>query len=234
MPSPRPPPPSPTPASPRGRGRVGISAAHRRDEADHSELRRLLESGLLREVRVGIVLRSLDAVLVTGVLGVGVTHRAFFALGSRPRAALFLVGVRLGDLSRVALLLLALGRRVEQLLHHQDLIPIDVLAVVATHVGHEEREDGHEPHVEQERQPRVQERRRLGRREEPHRDPLARVHGADLEHERAALELHPGLGSRRKLELVGPAHLSRRTRAPRGDEVGETDLTLALDVDVPA
>src|SRR5580658_3860557 len=92
-------------AAPRRRGRVRVPAAHRRDEANHAELRGLLESRLLREVRIRIVLGTLDTVLVPAVLRVGVTHRPLFPLGARPGAALLLVGVRLGDLLGLALLL---------------------------------------------------------------------------------------------------------------------------------
>ena len=67
------------------------------------------------------------------VLRVRVTHRPLLALRRGCRCPLLFVGVGLGDFVGLALLLLALGCGVEQLLHHQDLVAIDVLAVVAAH-----------------------------------------------------------------------------------------------------
>ena len=72
------------------------------------------------------------------------------------------------------LLLLALGCRVEQLLHHEDLVAIDVLAVVAAHARHEEGEDRDEPHVQEERETGVEERRRLHGGEEADRERACR------------------------------------------------------------
>src|SRR5258708_38236327 len=102
--------------SPGGSGWVGMMGRGCGEKSDHAEFSCLAKRRLASDVRIGIVLRALNAEAMARLFGVRVTHRAFFTRGSRSRAALFVVGVGFGALLGVFLLLLAVGGGVEVLL----------------------------------------------------------------------------------------------------------------------
>ena len=217
--------------SPRCRRGVGIAARADVDEADHAELLRFLHRRLAGDVRIRVVLRTLDAVALVHGVGVGVTHGTLFTLRARTGAALGLLGVVVRRLLGLLLFELALGGSVQHLLHQKKLIAIDRLGVVAVHLRHEERHRGDDADVEEERKADEHVRSRLEAREGADGRCLAGVDGAHLERDARALELHARLRVGREIELVTAAHLGRRPRATGLNEIVERERSLARNFD---
>src|SRR5438105_4759966 len=110
---------------------------------------------------------------------VPVPHGTLFALRARARAALFVVGVVLGDLLGLLLLHLLLGGGLEVLLDEVLLVGRDAVLVGHAERRHEERHRREQARVRGEREARVKERLRV--EVEMPGDDLAGVHARHLE-----------------------------------------------------
>ena len=186
-------------ATPRSRRCVRIAARAGVEQADHAELGRFAERRLASDVRIGVVLRTLDAEAMARLFGVGVTHRALFALGARTGAAFFVVGVGLGDLLGLLLLLLALGSGVKVLLDQVLLIAAQAVFVGEAHRRDEERHRRDEADVREQREADVEQRVEVGVGEKPVDERLAGGDRGHLEHE--AVDLHARLAARRESDI---------------------------------
>src|SRR5690606_2187832 len=103
-----------------GRGRsVRIARCASVQETDHTEVTGLTKRRLLRQVRIGVICRTLHSVALVLRLAGFLTHRAFFALMALTGAAFFVVGVLGDDVFRL-LFLLTLSGRVQVLLNEKE------------------------------------------------------------------------------------------------------------------
>ncbi len=214
-------------AAPGCRRRVRIAARTGVEQTDHAELGCVAERCLACDVRVSVVRRALNAVAVARELGVGVAHRTLFTLGARARAALLVVGVVVGDLLRLLLLHLLLGRRLQVLLDEVLLIRRDPVLVRAAERRHEERHRREQARVHGQRQARVEQPLRVDL--EVPGDHASSVARSDLEDQTAQLDLRLRAGRQR--ELMRARELRTRLGPTLLDRLLHRHLGLAGDLD---